>query len=111
MRDKNLGFKSRGTGLDHIEKCFVCGRETAITPNISGFVENKEDGAAIVKYFQQGSARLDYRDYEPSWIQVKIGACEDHKNCLEELTRLTRSGTIHRRDVLLACLIPPAVQP
>lgn len=100
-------FKSRGVGLDHLDKCFVCGcNVNYITPNVSGFVESKEDGENIVPFFREGSARLDYRDFEPNWIQVKIGACEEHEPCLDELHTLTRHGTIRKRDVFLACLIP-----
>ena len=101
-----ISFKSRGTGLDHIKKCFVCGCKTSLIPNISAFVNSKEDGEVVVSFFREESARLDYRDFEPNWIQVKIGACEKHELCLEELTTLTRHGTIRERDVLLACLIP-----
>ena len=103
-----IKFKSRGVGMDVIGKCFVCGcRTPGVTPNIAAFVDSKEDGEVVVSFFREGSARLDYRDFEPNWIQVKIGACEKHEPCLEELTALTRHGTIRERDILLASLIPP----
>lgn len=104
MFDK-LSFKCRGIGLDSIERCFVCGHETPhVTPNIAAFVESKGEGEKIVKYFYPGSARLDYREHEPEWIQVKIGACEDHKFCLEVLRKLTSDGDIHESNVFLASL-------
>lgn len=106
---KDYKFSSRGVGLDSIKKCFVCGcgRDEAFgcMPNIAAFVDSKEDGEEIVKLFPEDSARLDYRPSEPKWIQVKIGACEKHKPALEELHRLTRSGTIYKRDIELAQIV------
>lgn len=65
--------------------CFVCGTESQrAVPEISLMVGSKDDGERIVEMFQQG-ARLDYRDWEPHWIQVKITACETHRQELEIL--------------------------
>ncbi len=108
MSKEYLAFSSRGIGLDGINKCFVCGcKNSGVTPNISAFVHSKEDGEIVTSFFQEDSARLDYREHETDWIQVKVGACKKHEDCLEELQALTRHGTIRKRDVLLACLIPP----
>ena len=56
--------------------------------NIAAFVASKDAGERIVAMFERG-AWLDYREYEPNWIQVKIGACDKHKQNLELLERLT----------------------
>jgi hypothetical protein len=48
------------------------------------FVTSKEDGEAVTALFKTG-ARLDYRDYEPNWIQVKVGSCKEHYPNLERL--------------------------
>ena len=72
-----IEFKSRGIGLDTTPGCFICGGEKRLLNNISAFVLTKEDGELAVSWFEQG-ARLDYREREPNWIQVKIGACDQH---------------------------------
>jgi hypothetical protein len=81
-------FAPRGIGSDHTPGCFCCGGEPDLYSNISGFVYGKNDGEKVVAMFEHG-ARLDYRDYEPNWIQVKIGACKDHFLNLEKLYSLT----------------------
>jgi len=79
-------------------RCFVCGKlrfengqEMAYMLNISGFVKTKESGERVVAMFSHG-ARLDYRDFEPTRIQVKIGACDEHRKCLIKLHELTVSS-------------------
>jgi len=81
-------FRSRGVGMDSTPGCFVCGGEKGMRNNISGYVQCKEAGERIVNKFEHG-ARLDYREYEPDYIQVKIGACQRHVHCLEDLSRQT----------------------
>ncbi len=43
----------------------------------------------------QTAAKLDYRDFEPNWIQVKVGACDEHVHCLNDLAE--RCGANHGR--------------
>lgn len=81
-------FHPRGIGSDHTPGCFCCGGDPGLYANISGFATSKESGEKIVAMFEYG-ARLDYRGYEPNWIQVKIGACKDHLPNLEKLCALT----------------------
>ena len=60
---------------------------------MAAFVDSKEAGERIVKMFKTG-AFLDYRDYEPNWIQVKVGACFSQAPNLQALQFFTQSGTI-----------------
>lgn len=91
-------FRSRGIGLDDCT-CFVCGTHDRdgqghiVLNNIAAFVQCKEAGERVVALFPQG-ARLDYRDFEPDRVQVKIGACDSHLVNLQKLDELTRDGVI-----------------
>ncbi|MCW6159551.1 MAG: hypothetical protein LVQ95_00470 [Candidatus Micrarchaeales archaeon] len=91
-RPANLGefFYTRGIGLDSTPSCFVCGGERKLYHNISGFVRSKSAGERTVAMFKSG-AWLDYRPGEPHWIQVKIGACDNHTTNLEYLDELVSS--------------------
>lgn len=84
-------FSSRGVGMDRTPGCFVCGGGESMRANISGYVLCKESGERVVAMFDQG-ARLDWREYEPDYVQVKIGACNQHKSNLQRLHDLTRKA-------------------
>lgn len=86
-------FHSRGVGLDMTPGCFVCGGDKRLHNNIAAFVQCKEAGGRVVAMFSQG-ARLDYRDFEPDRVQVKIGSCDKHLANLQKLDELTRDGII-----------------
>ena len=86
-------FHSRGVGLDTTPGCFVCGGDKRLRKNIAAFIQCKEAGERIVAMFPQG-ARLDYRDFEPDRVQVKIGACDTHLPNLQKLHELTQNGVI-----------------
>lgn len=103
-KGKSIPFNSRGLGLDTCPGCFVCGGETAMLTNISSFVRSKEDGEEIVSWFEHG-AYLDYRENEPNWIQVKIGACTAHR---ENINRLNESNPMH--NVLRKCDVIEAMK-
>jgi hypothetical protein len=95
-------FVSRGVGLDTTPGCFICGGGRAMRPNIAAFVASRQDGEAIVRLFGQG-AWLDYRDFEPNWIQVKVGACQIHLGALERLHQITkRSRSIDAEAIAAA---------
>jgi hypothetical protein len=81
---KSYRVSARPLGADNTPGCFVCGGENGLHSNISMFVVTKEDGEAVTALFKTG-ARLDYRDYEPNWIQVKVGSCKEHYPNLELL--------------------------
>lgn len=86
-------FRSRGIGLDLTPGCFVCGGEKVLRNNIAAFVQCKKSGKRVVALFSQG-AWLDYRRHEPDRVQVKIGACVEHRPNLEKLDALTQDGII-----------------
>lgn len=85
-------YKPRGLGLNWLP-CFVCGHggEGKAQADMSAFVESKEEGEAVVRLFwaMKGHAKLDYRDFEPHYVQVKAGACNVHQPNLELLCALT----------------------
>jgi hypothetical protein len=82
---KSYGVNNRGMGKDCTPGCFVCGGQQGLHNNISMFVRSREDGEAVTALFKTG-ARLDFRDYEPDWIQVKVGACDSHVENLKLLS-------------------------
>jgi hypothetical protein len=88
----NLRFGG-AIGRDHTNGCFVCGAgkdpydNVADLGNISGFVPDRGLGLFAVEWFRGQGARLDYRSFEPNWLQLKIGACKDHKQHLELLAK------------------------
>lgn len=95
----SLRFNSRGIGSDTCPGCFVCGGNERLLSNIAAFVSSKEHGEKIVKWFKQG-AWLDYRDWEPNYLQVKVGACEKHLPNLQKLDKTVSSyGVIREIDI------------
>ncbi len=85
----DMDWKVRGIGLEFNLPCFITKAgtsEPALKPNISGFVSSKKQGVRLVMMFD-GLARLDYREYEPNWIQVKVGVIPQHEKALVELQR------------------------
>lgn len=80
-------FTSRGIGKEFNLECFVCGAQPGLMANIAAFVRCKAAGERVVELFKKG-ARLDYRDFEPDRVQVKVGACSKHEPCLETLHSL-----------------------
>ena len=88
-------FSSRGIGYDSFPACFVCGAQNdgdhAHGDNIAAFVRSRQAGERVVQMFG-GRARLDYREWEPAWIQVKLGSCKKHLPCLEMLDSLTHAN-------------------
>ena len=97
-------FSSRGIGYDTCA-CFICGATDrtgegyTFVNNIAAFVRTKEAGQRVVAMFKRG-ARLDYRAFEPNWIQVKIGACDKHLVNLQLLEVLTDKKHIITEDMI-----------
>lgn len=91
-------FRSRGIGLDTTPGCFVCEGSKCLRNNIAAYVQNKESGERVVALFSKG-ARLDYREYEPDHVQVKIGACDSHLPNLERLHSLVSDGIITKERI------------
>ena len=93
-------FRSRGIGLDATPGCFVCGGKDGLRNNIAAFVQCKEAGERVVRMFKAG-ARLDYREYEPDYVQVKIGACKTHLKNLKLLHELvTKANGILKAEMI-----------
>lgn len=90
-------FHSRGVGMDDGMPCFVCGavrrNDTANTymNNISGYVQSRFAGMRVQAMFNH-KPRLDYREYEPSYIQLKVGACDKHLEALKDLHERTSAA-------------------
>ncbi|MBI5045126.1 MAG: hypothetical protein HZC02_04315 [Candidatus Levybacteria bacterium] len=106
-RPENGGefFSSRGIGLDGVP-CFICAtifRDEEMhryLHNIAAFVRTKAAGDRVVAMFKQGAV-VDYREYEPDRVQVKIGACDTHKPNLELLDQLVRkNGHVITDDIV-----------
>jgi len=77
-------WSPRGIGMDSVP-CFVTKKmECDLRSNISGFVSSREDAQRVVNIFG-GYARLDYREREPNWIQVKVGVEKEHSEVLDRL--------------------------
>lgn len=101
-------FGPRGIGFDHTPGCFVCGGVDGLHQNIAAFVQCKAAGERVVTMFQTG-ARLDYREYEPDYVQVKIGACDKHADNLELLYSATRgAGGVITSKFIAQAINPPA---
>jgi hypothetical protein len=80
-----VDMNPRGMGSDS-GLCLICGK-SGLFGNFASFVKNKEEGEQIVEMFAKRGmpVTLDYRDYEPNWVQIKIQACRDHQDVLEPL--------------------------
>lgn len=91
-------FRSRGIGLDITPGCFVCGGDQTMYNNIAAYVNTKEAGERILVFFKSG-AWLDYRPQSPDYVQVKIGACDKHKDKLKKLNALCNDGIITEEKV------------
>ncbi len=100
-------FRSRGISLDYCPGCIFCGNgliESRLLKTISGFVECENDGNKIVSWVTESEGiKLDFREDEPSWIQVKIGSCDLHEHKLKKLHELCmKNNTISKRIIELA---------
>lgn len=82
--DHPIRCTSRGTGKEFNLSCFVCIGEMTLRENLSFFVYSRQEGECAEALFGFG-ARLDYREFEPDWIQVKVGACDKHITNLDSL--------------------------
>ena len=85
----SVSFSSRGVGLDMVPCCFVCGK-TVRHEGANGYLHNiaalidKKGEAAVLALFSMG-ARMDYYHGDENSPQIKIGACDKHKNNLQTL--------------------------
>jgi hypothetical protein len=96
---ESISFKSRGIGSDYTNGCFICGGDNSLMNNISAFVKSKKEGERAVSWFDRGAV-LDYREKEPEWIQVKIGACDNHIDSLEKLDAMISEYDVLRESMI-----------
>jgi len=101
---KEIKLYTRGIGQEFGLGCFVCGIKQKLMNNISVFVPSKEEGEEVEKWFK--GSYLDFRPREPNWIQLKIGACDKHKDYLTKLNTLIASKiNISKEDVDNVCKV------
>lgn len=90
-------YSPRGLGLNWLP-CFICGADgqpnehgSTAQSDMAAFVRGKEGGEEVVALFESLglNAKLDFRDYEPNRVQVKVGACATHLPNLMLLEHLT----------------------
>jgi hypothetical protein len=89
MAEEN--YSPRGIGSNRLP-CYICnqGGKDKIQFDMSAFVSDKSAGEQVVAMYEELGlhAKLDFRPYEPKWVQVKVGACGKHLPNLEKLTKL-----------------------
>ena len=99
-------MQPRGRGLNW-GKCFVCGHDPKrATADFASFVKSKEEGEAIIALFAAigAHARLDYREHEPNWVQVKIMACKQHAEALDFLFDRVNAGDKINAEIIVDAL-------
>jgi len=100
-----LSAYPRGIGSNWLA-CFMCGWNNTsgeCLPDMSMYVDNKISGATIVSWFEklELKAELDFRIYEPNYVQVKIGACVKHLVFLKLLqARIHQAGDLISPDII-----------
>lgn len=111
---KPLSYSPRGPGSGWFP-CVICGSggsHATAQPDLAAYVGTKENGEDVVALFDEFgmTAHLDYRAYEPSHTQVKIGTCYNHAEFLDRLCEATRFGFIDPEAIRLAIgdLVPTA---
>lgn len=86
--DQLIYFSPRGVGAGWYS-CLICGHEGG-QADMASFVSSRANGLLAVQWFEDAglTAHLDYRDHEPNWVQVKVGACAKHEGTLTLLENL-----------------------
>jgi len=105
-------FNSRGIGSDSIAMDFITGDpiEGPIAANIAAYVRSKKAGEHIVDMFQ-GRARLDYREHEPNYIQVKVGVNVENTGALQLLHLMTQAAHCFINKDLITAIKELATSP
>lgn len=111
-KKEKVKYGVRGIGSDYCP-CYITGENSDrkhIVNNLSGFVKSKEDGEKIVRMFD-GLAFLDYRENEPDWIQVKVGASKKYFTNLEYLEILIKEdGFITKEKIEKSKTYKPIIE-
>ncbi len=84
-------YAPRGLGSNWLP-CYICdqGGRSSVQTDMSAFVEDKESGEKVVEMFERFGlhAKLDFRESEPNYVQVKVGTCKKHTPNLKKLVDL-----------------------
>lgn len=86
---------------------YWCSRGAGV-PDISGFVKSKQAGERInmmvnkVLGKKKHKSWLDYREYEPEWIQYKFHQDEFDMKKLDELSRA--NGNVLTEEIIRQCV-------
>lgn len=112
-------FAPRGLGSSW-DACFICNEdplgdglgEGSCHENLAAFVASRGEGEIIVALFRELglTATPDFRDAEPNWIQVKLGACRAHQPSLRLLYRMTSINDDISLNTIRYCLPLPRVE-
>ena len=82
-------YRPRGIGCNWLP-CYICNQrgKDKVQSDMAAFVNDKEAGERVVVMYEELGlhAKLDFRPYEPMWVQIKVGACDKHLPNLEKLT-------------------------
>lgn len=98
-------FSPRGIGSGS-GVCFICGHKPMTAhAELAGFTGNtRHEGELAHRVFRAAGmeTRLDWREHEPTWVQVKIGACQAHAMQLSDLDAAIRANSNQISTPLLA---------
>jgi len=108
-----MNFKPRGIG-NGWTVCFCCkhplpdcsAQSKKSLNDMAAFVDSYEDACKIKAMFlyQGSNCFVDYRDFEPNWIQIKVGACDKHLKNLELLMQQTDGKKTIEEDDIKICM-------
>ena len=105
----------RGLGLDCVKACFVCGatnrfraEKPQLLNNISmmltSYADAREIAACLENLIGADAVYLDFRKSEPTYIQIKIGACNAHLYQLRKLNYfLEQFNCFSEQEILKLC--------
>lgn len=107
-----IRWRVRGIGSNGGWASLVTGQAVGGGPDLSGFVSNRADAYALADIFGQldvsesgpdyretpfrDRCNIDFRDFEPHWLQVKVIVEPEYKPVLERLY-----SAVLNRDYLL----------
>lgn len=96
-------FSPRAIGRNWLA-CFAGHQEdfSGVQSDMASFVNDKVSGERVVAMFGELGyvAKLDFRPFEPGWVQVKLGACDEHAPRLERLQEAVGEGRQISRGII-----------
>ena len=102
----SLELNPRGIGKDIVPCCFCCGDTYSdlYMHNIASYVSSREQGDKIAALFKtvtgHDCVKVDFRDHEPNYIQVKFGVCQKHQKSLFDLHALMSKLNLVNSDMI-----------